>query len=58
MNKTRSDKGAKRVLDNAKMRCIRLTDLDYAKFRALGGIQWLRIIINQLKTALTNILKA
>ena len=50
MKKTRSDKGAKRVLDNAKIRCIRLSDLDYAKFRALGGIQWLRDIINNIRS--------
>lgn len=48
MNKPRSDKGIKRVSDTAKLRGIRLSDVNYLKFKALGGVKWLRQLINQL----------
>ena len=46
MKALRSDKGKKRVLTPAKHRSLRMTDLDWAKFIALGGSKWLRLMIN------------
>jgi len=38
--------GRPRVDDKGKNRSIKLTDTQYAKFRLLGGIKWLKRILN------------
>jgi len=32
--------------DKAKNRSIKLTDQDWAKFRSLGGVKWLRSLLD------------
>lgn len=44
----RAGAGAPKKTDLAKNRCIKLTDSDWIKFRALGGAKWLRKIMQDL----------
>lgn len=51
-----SNKGGKRpnagrpiIADKAKSRTIRLTDDDWLKFKELGGLEWLRLILKNNK---------
>ncbi len=32
--------------DKAKIRSLRLTDADWLKLKAMGGIKWLRSVLN------------
>lgn len=42
----RINSGAPKKENTAKSHTIRLTDADWLKFQLLGGIKWLRNIIN------------
>ena len=45
----RAGAGAPKVADKAKSRTISLNDADYAKFKLLGGLNWLRDAIRSHK---------
>jgi len=42
----RNGAGRPTVEDKAKMRTMRLTDAEYAKYKLLGGIKWLKSLLN------------
>lgn len=42
----RKNAGRPTIIDKAKSRTIRLNNADYAKFKLLGGLKWLRDFLN------------
>ena len=43
----RKGAGAPRKLEAAKSRTMRLVDKDWAKFKLLGGVTWLKAVLNE-----------
>jgi hypothetical protein len=42
----RPNSGRPKVAEPVKHRTVRLSDADWMKFKALGGAQWLRSVLN------------